>query len=180
MEPTLSYQLSDLVTKVQQRARDTGYSPTEIKGYINDAQNAVFNEYTLPFTETVQTYTLTPNVADITNGSGLPANFVQAIDLTLTTVGREKVLRPIDVRQLDYSTPDAEDTTTHPADVPDEWYRYAQTIKVYPVPNDAYTVSLRYNKKATVLSGDSDVPEVPSEFEELLVVGAAYRVIHSL
>lgn len=173
----MAYQLSDIVTKVQQRVRDTGYSSSEIKNYINDTQNDVFNEYRLPFMETTQSYTLANGVSDITNGSGLPTNYVQAIDFTLTSTGREKVLPFRDVRQVDNFYPDPDDTTAHPSNVPEFIYSYAETIRTYPKPNDAYTGTLRYYKKPTLLSSDSDVPEIPSEFEELLVVGAAYRVL---
>jgi hypothetical protein len=173
----LAYQLSNIVSKVQQRVRDTGYSSSEITNYINDAQNDVFNEYRLPFMETTQTYTLTADVSDITNGSGLPANYVQAIDLILTTTGREKVLPWIDIRELERMYPDPTDTTVHPSNVPIYWYYYADTIRVFPSPNEAYTATLRYYKKPTVLENDADVPEVPSQFEELLVSGASYRVL---
>lgn len=173
----MAYQTSDIVTKVQQRVRDTAYSTAEIKNYLNDTQNDVFNEYRLPFMETSHDYTLTANVSDITNGSGLPTDFVQAVDLVLTTAGRQKTLFYRDIRDIErlYSNPD--DTTIHPTNVPSEWYLYAQTAKVFPVPNAAYTATLRYYKRPTLLSADADVPSLPSEFEELLVCGAAYRVL---
>lgn len=173
----MSYITGDIVTKVQLRVRDTGYSSTEIKNYINDAQNDVFNEYRLPFTQATQLYTMTAGVSDITNGGGLPTNYVQALNLTLTSTGYEKVLTYLDVSEINQLYPDPDDTVVNPANVPSKWYFYADTIKTYPVPLAAYTVSLQYYKKPTILSSDSDVPDLPSEFEELLVVGAAYRVL---
>lgn len=173
----MSYQTGDIVTKVQQRIRDTGYSSTEIKNYINDTQNDVFNEYRLPFMQTNQDYTLTIGESDITNGDGLPTNYVQAINLVITTNGQERVLTYRDFREIDRNTPDPNDEDIHARGEPDEWYFYAETIRVYPEPDAAYTLTLRYYKKPTLLSADSDVPEIPSEFEELLVVGAAYRVL---
>lgn len=173
----MSYICGDIVTRVQQRVKDTGYSSTEIKSYLNDTQNDVFNEYRLPFMETTQNYTLTIGVSDITNGSGLPTNYVQAIDLVVTTAGQERVVTYKDIREIDNFTPDPDDTVAHPQNTPLYWYLYALTPRVYPVPNIAYTITLRYYKKPTLLSSDSDVPSLPSEFEELLVVGAAYRVL---
>lgn len=173
----MSYITGDIVTKVQQRIRDTGYSSTEIKNYINDAQNDVFNEYRLPFMQAVQPYTLVSGTSDITNGTGLPTNYVQALNLTLTTTGYESVIPYVATTEIDQLYPDPDDTTVNPNGVPDKWYYYAETIKVYPVPDSAYTVSLQYYKKPTLLSSDSDVPDLPSEFEELLVMGAAYRVL---
>lgn len=173
----MSYTCGEIVTKVQQRVRDTGYSSTEVKNYLNDTQNDVFNEYRLPFMQATQSYTLTAGVSDITDGSGLPSNYVQALDLTLTSLGREKVLTFMDVAAVDATYPDPDDTTVNPRGAPDKWYNYASTVKVFPVPDSAYTVSLRFYKKPTILSSDADIPELPSEFEELLVMGAAYRVL---
>lgn len=173
----MAYQLSDIVTKVQQRVRDTGYSTTEIKNYINDTQNDVFNEYRLPFMQATQNYTLASNTADMTNGVGLPSNFVQAFSITLTSTGKESNLLYMPTEQVDVMNPDPTDTTAYPASIPTKWYEYAETINLFPVPNEAYTVTMRYWKKPTLLSADADVPELPSEFEELLVVGASYRVM---
>lgn len=173
----MSYILSDIRTKVRQRIRDTGYDATEITNYLNDAQNDIFNEYRLPFMEAIQPYTLTIGVADITNGGSLPSNFVAPIDLTLTSSASEKLLPMRDFREMDYLYPDYEDNTGIAQGAPNAWYKYAQTIKVFPEPDQAYTLSLRYYKRPTLLSADADVPSLPSEFEEMLVLGAAYRVL---
>ena len=173
----MAYQLSTVVAKVQRRIRDTGYSATEITDYINDTQNEIFNEYKLPFMQAVQTYTLTPNVSDITNGAGLPTNYVQALDVTITTANQERTIPFKDIREVDLLHPDPDDLTANPASGASFWYFYANTIRVYPAPKNADTLSVRYYKRPTTLANDADVPSVPSEFEELLVVGAAYRVL---
>lgn len=172
----MAYQLSDIVTKVQNRIKDTGFSTTVIKDFINDTQRDIFNEYSLPFMQTTQPYTLVDGVADITNGVGLPSNFVQAIDVLVTTAGRESILDWVDYQQIDNQYPDATDTTSYAKGLPSKAYKFGETIRTFPVADQAYTVSLLYYKSPTVLSNDSDVPEIPPEFEELLVVGAAYRV----
>jgi len=44
------------------------------------------------------------------------------------------------------------------------------TIDLYPIPDaTGYTVTADYQKAATELSGDSDEPELPSEFHNLIV-----------
>lgn len=169
----MSYVLSDIATRVQTRVRDSGYSTTTIKGFINDTQNSIFNEYDLRFMETSTTYNLTTNVQDITNGSGLPSDFVSPINLVITTDNYENDLIYVDYKELDELFPDQSSTT---ATTPRYWWFYGDTISVYPKPDQAYVVRLRYLKKPTALSADGDVPDVPSEFEELLVYGAAYRV----
>lgn len=164
----MAYTLGAITTRVQQRVRDTGFSSSEIQSYINDTQRDIFNEYRLPFMEDSQTYTATVGVTDITNGSGLPTNYVQALDL-LNANG--KLIPNVDVRELDQNI---EEGTS---DSPICWYLYENTINVYPAPTTAYGLTLRYYKKPTELTADANVPEVPSEFEEILVVGAAYRVM---
>ena len=173
----MTYNLGDITTKVQQRVRDTNYSSTEIVGYINDAQNDVFNEYSLPFMQSVQSYTVTANVSDITNGAGLPTNYVQAINLTVTTDSKEKLIEFMPYRVLDTLYPDPTDVLAHTPGLPIYWYFYNDTIRLFPAPDNAYIVSLQYNKKPTELTVDGDIPEVPSEFREALVMGAAYRVL---
>jgi len=177
MEHLVAYTTGDLVTRVQQRVRDTGYSSTEIISYLNDAQNDVFNEYRLPFTQASQNYTLATGVADITNGSGLPSNYVQALDLVLNNAGTQQVIQYMDVSQIDALYPNVSNTTTWPPNIPSKWYYFAETINVFPSPANTYSVTLRYYKKPALLTVDGDVPDLPSEFEELLVMGAAYRVL---
>lgn len=164
----MAYNLGTTVTRVQQRIRDTGYSSAEIKSYINDTQNDVYNEYRLRFMEDSQAYTLTVGVADITNGSGLPTNYVQALDIINTTTGKQSTLTFVDAKAITNLT-----TTGQPT----SWYIFENTINLYPIPTSADTITVRYYKKPTELSADADVPEIPSEFVELLVVGAGYRVL---
>lgn len=173
----MAYTLSDLVSRVQTRIKDTGFSSTTIKQFIDDTQNDIFNEYRLPFMETTQTYTLTSGEADITNGGGLPSNFVQAIDLVITTTGYESRVPFKDTREVDWIAPDPTDTTAHPANVPQFAYKFGTTIRLYPAPNQAYGATLRYIKRPDELTEDADVPDIPQEFREALVLGAAYRVM---
>jgi len=163
----MAYQLSTIVSKVQRRIRDTGYSSSEITDYINDTQNDVFNEYKLPFMQATQNYATVANVSDLTDGSGLPTNYVQALEVTNSS---NKTLTYFDVRELDNLNTNSETN-------PSGWYFFADTIYLYPTPTSVQTLTLKYYKRPTELTADASVPEIPAEFEELLVVGAAYRVM---
>jgi hypothetical protein len=173
----MAYTFSVIAGKVRNRIRDTSYSTEDTANFINDTVNDIFNEYRLPFMQTTQTYTVTVGDSDITHGSGLPTNFVNTIDLVNTTSGQESVIPYKDFSELDIAYPDEDDTTRNASGVPLYWYKYGNTIKLFPSPAAAYTLTLRYYKKPTVLSADGDVPDIPSEFEELLVVGAGYRIL---
>ena len=173
----MAYQLSDLITRVQQRIRDTGYSSLEITNYLNDTQNDIFNEYRLPFMQTYIDYVLVTNVADITNGSILPVDYVQAVDITITTPAFETYLKYTSFEELNENYPSSDNISTYPPSVPEYWYIYDGTIKVFPAPNQAFNLRVRYWKKPTELANSTDVPAVPSEFKEVLVAGAAYRCL---
>lgn len=173
----LAYTTGDLVTKVQRRIRDTGYSSSEIKDYLNDTLNDVYNEYRLPFMQVSQNYVVSPGQPDITNGAGLPTDFVQAINLISTDSGLDKVITYIDFSALERRFPNPSNTNLHPANYPLYWYKYNETINLFPAPNSGFTVELQYYKKPTLLDADDGVPELPSEFEEVLVRGASYRVL---
>lgn len=175
----MSYTVGSIAGKARLRVRDTGYAPDSTLNFLNDTQNDIFNEYRLPFMEATQNYTFTVGDSDITHGAGLPFNYAQAIDLFCTTAGQERVIPYRDIREIDSFTPDPDDTVAHPPGTPQAWYLYALTPRVRPVPDLAYTATLRYYKKPTLLVNDGDVPEVPSEFEEILVVGTAYRILQA-
>jgi hypothetical protein len=170
----MSYIHSDIITAVQTRIKDTRFSSSTITDLLNDTQNDVFNEYRLPFMQASVNYTLTSGDSDITSGAGLPANYVQTLDLIATTNGIEQVIPYKEISLSDEANPDQDDQA---ANYPEYWYTYADTIRLYPKPAGAYTVTLRYYKKPTDLVDGTDVPDIPSEFRELLVVGAAYRVL---
>lgn len=172
----MSYTLGDIATRVRTRVGDSSYSSSETVNFINDAVNDVFNEYRLPFMQTSQTYTVSTSSSDVTNGAGLPDDFVQAIELINTTSGKEDIIPYVDYDDIDRLYPDADDTTANPSGDPLYWYKYGETIRVYPTPSSAYTVQLRYYKRPAVLSDNTHIPALPQEFEELIILGAAYRI----
>jgi hypothetical protein len=150
----MTYQLSTVRTETREKVADPSYSSAEIDRAINNTQKDVFNEYQLDLMKTSQAYTVTSGVADITDGAGLPANYVEAISLRDTTVGQQGRIEFIDEEDLealhgDYDT------------------------------GAAYTLKLHYYKKPDELEVDADVPEIPSEFSEMLAAGAAYRVLQA-
>ena len=173
----MAYKLGDITTRVQTRIADTGFPTSTIHGFINDTVNDIYNEYRLPFMEDSTTFTSVGGSSDITGGSGLPSNFVQVIDITVQSPAFWKLLPYWKTTDVDATYPDPDNNTINPSGPPTKWYEFARSIRVYPVPDKAYQFLLRYLKKPTELVGDDDVPELPSEFEELLIVGAAYRIM---
>lgn len=176
----MSYNVSSLTVKVQQRVKDFNYSSDEILNYINDTQNDVFNEYRLTFMQTSQTYTATIGDPDITHAAGLPDDFVEAIDLYLSFPGagaqQQMKLEYVTWQQLQESYPNPT-AALYANNIPRLWYKFGSVIKTFPSPVAAYAYTLQYYKKPDELTGDTDTPEIPSEFSEILVVGPSYRIL---
>lgn len=173
----MAYQLSDIITRVQRRLRDPSYSPDELTDYLNDTINDICNEYRLPFMLATHTYTVTANNSDITAGTGLPADYVQAFDLLDTTSGQQSLIEIKDVREIDQLFASPDDTSLNAVGQPRYAYFYGETIRLFPVPDKAYTFILRYYKKPTDLVNDGDIPLIPSQYIELLIAGATYRTM---
>lgn len=169
----MAYQLSTIAGQVRNRIRDSAYDPGQTTDAINDTLNDVFNEYRLPFMETRQAYTTVANVADITNGVGLPTDYVQAIDLYVTST--HQVIPYVGSDNADDAIYDDSIVTTNVDGL--SWSMYGLTPFLLPVPTISYNVTLRYYKKPTILVNDTDVPPLPSQYQELLVAGAAYRIL---
>lgn len=174
----MAYTTGTIVPKVQNRVRDTGYSTSEIKQYLTDTARDVFNEYpSLPLWKATADFTVTAGNSDLTASAGLPSNYGVAEYLVNTTDGQEIVIPYVEQADLDLLYPDTNDQNRYANGTPLACYFDGTTLRLFPAPASAYTLRLHYYKEPAELSNDSDVPDVPQAFEELLVVGAAYRVL---
>lgn len=121
-----------------------------------------------------ETDTLVATASQASIGT-LATDFQAAIDLRITSPNNlAKIIPYFDYRQFDRTYPDpssAEDGT------PILWYTFGGEIRVYPAPDQAYTFELNYIKKPTALTLTGDVPDVPAEFEELMVLGMYKRAL---
>lgn len=168
----MTYNVSSLQTQVQTRLDDTGFSTATILQFLNDAQRDFTNNKFARIMEASQNYTLASGISDLTNGVGLPALFQTAIDLRCTTVGSESVLFYMDPKEFDLAYPQPSLVGNN---LPYIYYKFGSTINVFPAPDRAYTMTLRYYKSPVELTTGTDVPEISSEWQELLVLGALKR-----
>lgn len=166
----MAYQLSTLVTNVQNRLDDTGFSAEIIKQFINDAQRDYLGDKRWRFMEETADFTAT--IGSQLLGT-LPDDYEMPITLRVTTpYNAARILNFMDYKDVDriYPAPTLLGNT-----LPFAWYEFANTIYLLPAAGQAYTLQLRYIKVPTELSADADVPVIPEEFQELLVLGALWR-----
>lgn len=167
----MPYTTAALVTQVQNKLDDSQFSPTLIKQFINDAQREVFNTKQLRFMEASTTFS---TVAGDDELGVEPTDMQIPIDLRITApvnFGSKLVFRSYNEIDQWYPVPSLGVGT------PTDWYEFAGNIKLYPTPDQVYTLTLRYQKVPTELSADADVPQIPEEFQEILVLGALKRCL---
>lgn len=170
----MAYTLEGIRNRVlDDKLDDTTFDPDIIDRFINDTQRSIFNQYELPFMEKTFAGTL-PDGGYV---------FLFPDDYQL--VQSLKVVDPVGVRKditqnympfkqfnVAYPIP-----TENEEAAPNTWTLHGNRLYFSAPTDQLYTLEIYYIKKPTELTDDGDVPEIPSEFEELLVLGAYYRVL---
>lgn len=168
----MSYTLGTIITKVQNKLDDSGFSSTILTDFANDTQRELCGSRFMPFMEASEDFVLTPGTASI---GTLPTDLQIPINLRVTSPPTlATVLEPITADEFDslYLS-----NATAVLGSPTQWYPFANTINVYPLPASAITLTLRYYKNPTELVNSSDVPEIPEAFQEVLVLGMYKRAL---
>lgn len=166
-----TYDLSLVRSKVRDRLDDPNYDAAVIDGFINDTQREVLNTYTFPFMESTFSGTLTAGY----DSYEFPLDAQSVISFRVTAPDEDsRFLQFMEFREFDQKYPD-------PAQAdpgrPEKWTSISGLFKIYPVADEDYELDLRYIKKPDELTADSDVPEIPEAFQEILVLGAHARVL---
>lgn len=170
----MAYNLLDLTTNVQDDLHDSSFSSTRIRRYLNHGQRVVFGTHDFKFCEKKANDSLTTADTTLT----LPADHENTIKLVLFDPAddqqwyqfdEDNYLNPRDFFEI-YPKASAYDNN-----VPHQWTEYGGVL-YFDVPvNKDYDYTIWYYRTATPMSADSDVPDVPETFRELLEMWACYR-----
>lgn len=126
-----------------------------IKRWLNTAQRKAAQESEFRTQEEAKAFTTTK--ADST--LELPADFSRWIDFYSSETG--EALLPLELREYDA----LEATTGRPT----AYTVVGDQITLYPSPDAAYGLSLRYWRLPADMSADGDEPEIPAQYHEVLV-----------
>jgi len=166
----MDYNLAGLRQRVRiDKLDDEEFDSGVIDNFINDTQRDIFNEYELPFQEKIFQGT-------IPGGSTMfqsPTDLAQLQSQTMVDVPGFSNYK-MKWRDFFQTYPDNVNSTPG---APSSWTLYANNF-IFDKPTDKdYVFTMFYIRKAKLLEGDTDVPEVPEDFAELLVLGAYIRVL---
>lgn len=166
----MAYNLATLRERVRNRLDDEDFEQEYLDRAINYAQWDITNNGKFKFLET--TTTLTVNQGDY--AVTLPTNFHEYQYLRVLGTNPYNITQ----KYLDYE--DFIDTYIDPASAqkspPYYWSEYAQALQLATPADKTYSLRLDYQRKATELTDDAHVPDIPEEFAELLELGAYMRI----
>lgn len=163
-------QLSTLVVSWLDDANQGYFTPANVNTWLNLAQRQVQmkllqagnNWYMKP----VETLTVL-NQSDYV----LPSDFMVEHRLELVMSGSG----PNEIRQvLSPITTNQQDNIPLAAGVPTNYYIKKDRVTLSPYPSQAWTLRLYYSPRVADMAADSDSPDVPEQFMEMVALLAAY------
>lgn len=152
---------------------DDGFDASIVDRALNRAQQDVFNQFELPFQEKIFVGTIPINSKMIQ----MPADLASAQSYVVTSPdGKQMDIgnRYIPFREFNRIYPTPGNNT--PGQI-GHWTLYAGNMLTSAPTDQTYTLTVFYIKKPDLLVNNDDVPEIPEEFSELLVLGAFIRIL---
>lgn len=149
---------ASLISEVlEHQFSESKYKPL-VSRWLNEAQRRLVIESELRTQEESESITTEANVATLT----LPTNYGRFIDLYNTET--KESLEPLTPHDID----NVPTSTGRP-------YAFAiigGTVTLYPTPDGAYPLALRYWKLPEDMVNESDTPSIPVQYHELLIAYA--------
>lgn len=170
----MAYTLAGIRQRIlDDKLDDTTFNGSIVDRFVNDVQRSIFNTYELPFQEKEWNGV----AAEGEHSFEFPEDY--QTEQALIIVDPEGNVKDITDNYLPwrdfisiYPLPE-----NNPAGSPQVWTAHANKLHFSRPFDDDYTLALWYLKKPDTLTDDADIPEVPSEFEEVLVLGGYIKVL---
>lgn len=169
----MDYTLAGIRQRVlKDKLDDTEYDTDVVDGFINDTQRDIFNQFELPFQEKIFTGTIDAGTLMFR----LPVDL--ALSQSQTVTSPEGLQHNIKSGYLDFQTFNERFPTpaNNPAGPISYWTSYGGHMLLSQPTDVEYKMTSFYIKTPAKLVQDSDVPEIPEEFEEMLILGTLERI----
>ena len=169
----MDYTLQALISRVQKdKLDDDEFDAVTISNFINDAQRDVFNNFELSFQEKIFAGTL-PSQSTMFD---MPDDLALLQHATLTNGSSVQDITKKYMPWRNFLEAYPDPSVNAAGDVTN-WTSYAGNIILNCPQENDQTLTMYYIRKPKVLTQPTDVPEVPEEFAELLVIGAYVRCL---
>jgi hypothetical protein len=165
----VSYTFKTLQDEVLAHGFDSSYR-SRIKAWINEGRAVAERRVRLRTLETTLTRTTTAGATTVP----LPADFMYMRGITVTSTGEE--LSPVSIQWMDsLVTGNASPSTGRPA----YYCLDVGSVRLWPVPDAAYSLLLRYDTEPTDMANDTDDPAFPADYQHILISYAIARAFRA-
>jgi hypothetical protein len=166
----MAYDLITLITSIRKLAKDESFDTGLITDFIQTTQNEVLNRSRFPFMEVTDSALLAADDTDYQ----LDDEVDVILALSLVDDDTDQVLTPEYVGYPEFY--ERYDPETATATTPSYYTIFGNTL-VWCAPLDGdYTLKVKYLRTPSILALDSDVPDIPERFKDILIRGALSRI----
>lgn len=151
---------------------DDEFDPNIVDNFINDTQRDIFNQYELPFMEKIFSGTIQAGTTMFKFPSDVA--MIQSQLITSPT-GTQRNIAPGYMEFQDFNTKFPTPLNNNAGPIYN-WTLYGGNMLTSQPTDQEYTMTIFYIRKPSTLKEPTDVPEIPEEFSELLVLGAFRRI----
>lgn len=151
---------------------DDEFSSQIVDNFINDTQRNIFNQFELPFQEKIFQGTVPAQ----TTMFKFPSDVALLQSLVMTSPdGNQTDIGDsfLDFRTFNKAFPTPGNNEPGPITY---WTLYAGNMLTSAPLDQDYTMNIFYIKKPKTLVSSTDIPEIPEEFSELLILGTFARI----
>lgn len=127
--------------------------------YLNDAYKSFVSELPWPFTESIITVSTVSGTDEVSLGT----NTFNVLSVLNTDT--DKKLYPVENREQFLRRWNDRDDSGEPIN----YLLHANTLKLFPTPDDAYSLEIYAHVEPGDLSADVDVPDLPARYHRALV-----------
>lgn len=174
----MSYLISDLILRVQQKLDDDSFDTSILISFANDTEREIFNRYRINTEEQqIDTITTTAGSRDLTGLPGIAGagSVGQYISLRIILpVNYSNVIPYVEYEDADVFYPNYNLLGMGP---PIAWFIFDGTPSLINRADKTYTLSAKYTILPTKLTAMGDTPNIPEEFSEITVLGMYARAL---
>lgn len=173
----MSYQVSDLITRCQQKLDDSEFDTTTLMSFANDTDREIFNRYRVNIKEQgIDTITTTAGSRDLTGLPGAVGTVVgQYISLrVILPVNYSMVIPYVEYEDADVYYPNY---NLLGMGSPMAWFIFGGVPSLLNRADKVYTLSAKYTILPTKITSLTDSPNLPEEFSELYILGMYARAL---
>lgn len=169
----MSYNLLDLRSRVRTKIKDSSYLAPTIDGYINDAILEIADLYPWIYFQKLVAGALTIGEHTYEQQTDHQSTTKMILLHPTTTTSHWDITKHRMPWEQFFDVYPAPDTLSNSQPV--FWTEYGNQIYFNCPASLAYLLRQYYQKIPTELSADADIPELPQNFREAIVLGASYR-----